>query len=209
MRAPQPPRLATWLLKRFASGDTGESLIGDLLERYQHGHSWMWYWRQVVVAIVVNAARDIREHKLLAARALVIGWVIYLLASLPVTWLARIIRFQIEDWLVATGHYSFWSVFWSGQLSGTLLVYVVCAASGWIVARFHHAQSAAMVGLYSASMLLVEYGFVSWMFFRYGHPPIPSVALTLPAVLLIGRPLSILIGGLWCVSADDPPRYGL
>jgi hypothetical protein len=206
MNASQPPRLATWLLNRLASPGNRESLIGDLVEQYQQRRSSVWYWRQVLLALVVGCVQDVRDHRLLAARALAIGWLLYGLFSFPVTWLSGVIRFRLEDWLAYTGHYSFWGVFWSGQLPGHVLVYIGCAMSGWIVARLHPARSAAMVCLYSLSVLIVEYGFVSWMFMRHGHPPTPSAALIIPAVLLIGRPLSILVGGLWSVPTHDSSR---
>jgi hypothetical protein len=196
MSATQPPRLATWLMQRLASGPRRESLLGDLIEQYHHGRSASWYWRQALTAIVVGVARDIGAHKLLAARALAIGWAVSVLAAFPVNWLSGVIRVWITDWLVEAGQYSLWGVFWAGQLPGNLLVYLAYAASGWIVARLHPAHSAAMVCLYAASVLFFEYGMISYMFLRYGHPPMPQAALIFPAILMAGRPLSILLGGL-------------
>ena len=196
MSATQPPRLATWLMQRLASGPRRESLLGDLIEQYRHGRSATWYWRQVLTAILVGVARDISAHKLLAARALAIGWMASVLAAFPVNWLSGVIRIWTTNWLVETGQYSFWGVFWAGQLPGNLLVYLACAGSGWIVARLHQRHSAAMVWLYGASVLLFEYGMICWMFSRHGHPPMPQAALIFPAILMIGRPLSIVLGGL-------------
>src|SRR4051812_18562581 len=82
MKPSQPPRIATWLLKRLASGPERESLIGDLIEQYQRGRSSVWYWRQVLIAIVAGATRDVRDHKVLALRALAIGWGALLFLSL-------------------------------------------------------------------------------------------------------------------------------
>jgi hypothetical protein len=50
-----------------------------LIERYRQGRSRAWYWRQVLVAIVVGAARDIRAHKVLTLQALMTGWAVLLL----------------------------------------------------------------------------------------------------------------------------------
>src|SRR5216684_4519442 len=81
MQVTQPPRLATWLLERLASGEKRESVIGDLAEQYQHGRSLTWYWRQVLSTILVGVMKDLREHRLLAIRsviltsAVVVGWV--------------------------------------------------------------------------------------------------------------------------------------
>ena len=130
-----PPRLATWLLNRFVAPNNRDSLIGDLAEQYQQGRSRFWYWRQAIVAVAVTCVRDIRDHKLLAARALTVGWLVYWLASFPITWLARITRFWVESALSNAAYYSFWTVFWSGQFGDFTLVYIGCALSGWIVAR--------------------------------------------------------------------------
>jgi hypothetical protein len=58
MKTSQPPILATKLLERFASGPHGDSLAGDLVEQYREGRSAAWYWRQVLLAIVVCLAKD-------------------------------------------------------------------------------------------------------------------------------------------------------
>jgi hypothetical protein len=50
-----PPRLAVWLLRNFASSPNNESLIGDLNERLRQGRSRAWYWRQVGIALVIGA----------------------------------------------------------------------------------------------------------------------------------------------------------
>ena len=47
-----PPRLATWLLSRF--GPANDALLGDLLEEYRAGRSARWYWRQVMMAMLVG-----------------------------------------------------------------------------------------------------------------------------------------------------------
>ena len=53
----EPPRLAVWLLKRWASPYRRESLLGDLLEMYRAGRSRTWYWRQVIAALTLARAR--------------------------------------------------------------------------------------------------------------------------------------------------------
>ena len=58
MKTPQPPKLATRLLERFAPGPHGDALAGDLVEQYRQGRSGAWYWRQVLLAIVLGLAND-------------------------------------------------------------------------------------------------------------------------------------------------------
>jgi hypothetical protein len=204
MSASQPPRFATWLLHHLASSPRPESLAGDLIEQYRHGHSAAWYWRQVLAAILAGVTRDIRAHKLLALRAVAIGWFLYILFSFPVIWLTGAIGVWMREWLAATGRYTFWGVWLSSHLPGALFVYVACAISGWIVARLHQTHVVAMVSLYGASVALFEYGMAGWMFARHGLPsvPEPQAVLVLPLVLTVGRPVSILLGGLWALRSD-------
>ena len=79
MRSSQPPIVATWVLTHF--GNRNEVLAGDLVEEYRRGRSVAWYWRQVIVAILVGCGNDIRAHKLLTVRALITGWATLILSS--------------------------------------------------------------------------------------------------------------------------------
>jgi hypothetical protein len=56
----EPPRMAVWLLKLWASPYQLESLVGDLLEMYRAGRSRTWYWRQVITALILARARGLR-----------------------------------------------------------------------------------------------------------------------------------------------------
>src|SRR5262245_37734033 len=82
MTSKEPPRIATWILKHFGSGPNNDALMGDLAEEYQHKDSALWYWRQTLKAIPVSLFREIRSHKLIAARAMVTGWGIWILCLL-------------------------------------------------------------------------------------------------------------------------------
>ena len=196
-----PPRLATWLLQRFARGPRGESLLGDLLEQYQQKRSPAWYWRQSLTAMVASTTRDVAAHKLLAVRAVAIGYLASALISLPVHWLGEITRVSINGWLAVSGHYSFWPVFLSGPLAVTVLECVAGAAIGGIVARLDRAHAAAMVCLVSASVLLFEVGLVA-VLMSTPHQPMPRAALVLPPLLAMGKPLGVLIGGLLSARSD-------
>jgi hypothetical protein len=84
MKSLQPPSGPTWLLIRL--GHRNDALTGDLIEEYGQGRSIAWYWRQVLVAIVVDFRKEVRAHKLLALRALVVGWTaLYVLLQLVET----------------------------------------------------------------------------------------------------------------------------
>jgi hypothetical protein len=56
----EPPTIAVWLLKKWASPYRRESLLGDLLEMYRDGRGRTWYWRQVIAALILARARRLR-----------------------------------------------------------------------------------------------------------------------------------------------------
>jgi hypothetical protein len=197
MKTLKPPTMATWLLNKFGYGD--HALAGDLLEDFGQRRSVAWYWRQVLTAIAVGIANTIRVHKVLALRAIVLGWTAtfltnYLIAR-PVFYLyvALLRRLGIiPNWL--SWHYYDYP-----------LLLPLCASAalqGWIVARFHRPHRAAMVFAYSASVLV-------WAlpeFFRLATDAtgnsrflpylwVHSIEVSLTAIC-------ILLGGLW--SAEGP-----
>jgi len=51
-----PPALAIWVLQYLCPRTNREILIGDLLERFREGRSNRWFWRQVIVAVLVGAS---------------------------------------------------------------------------------------------------------------------------------------------------------
>jgi hypothetical protein len=67
------------MLKHFGSGSNIDAVLGDLAEQYQQHGNAMWYWRQAMKAIPVSFFRDIRGHKWVAARSVLIGWVLWTL----------------------------------------------------------------------------------------------------------------------------------
>jgi hypothetical protein len=57
-----PPALATWLLRRLCPKQNRDTITGDLFERFGEGRSDAWFWRQVLVAILVGFSRQLRVH---------------------------------------------------------------------------------------------------------------------------------------------------
>ena len=215
----QPPRIATWLLKRTLSSPTRESLIGDLVQRHRHGRSALWYWRQALLAISVDVVRDIRGHRLLAMRAVAVGFTVYLLSAFPILWLSQWLSSMrktpliwVQNWLLETGHDSL--RLWSFQLIPFWLpeglVYIAAALSGWVVARLNSRHATGMVCAYGAAALLFESlvnVFVRLLFDGGRHPTDPNTLLVVIALLMararaVGIPLSILVGGL-CGARPD------
>ena len=73
MRSDQPPAVASWLLERFC---TDPGLKGDLIEEYGARRSTAWYWKQAIIAVSVYPFSQIIEHKWLAVRAIMTGYLI-------------------------------------------------------------------------------------------------------------------------------------
>jgi hypothetical protein len=209
MRDQQPPRVTTWLAQRLVSGPRRESLVGDLIEQYRQGRSGIWYWRQVLAAILAGNMYDLAAHKMLALRALTIGWTLYYLFSFLVTWAGRIAENWVSQQVMLCEPDSFWCQFWLNQFSVEILIYVAGAVSGGIVARLHHKYWVAMLSLYAASVLLFECGMIGWMVSRSVPPvPIPRVALFVANLTVVVRPLSVFVGGMWAVRSDFGSVHG-
>lgn len=56
----EPPGLALWFLRYLCPRRNREVLTGDLLERFREGRSNRWFWRQVIVAVLVGASSQCR-----------------------------------------------------------------------------------------------------------------------------------------------------
>jgi hypothetical protein len=197
MRA-EPPRIATWLAERFLTKRQRESLVGDLIEQYGEGRSVAWYWGQVLGAIVASTTEELVGHKVMALRALALGLGLYFLFSFPVSWMSATAQGWIGSALVSCGPAAFWCQFWSNQFSAELLVYAACALSGWIIARLHREHAIPAVCLFSAAVLVLEYGMIACLLAANPPPPgVPRTTVVLVSILsVLGRPVAVLFGGL-------------
>jgi hypothetical protein len=196
-----PPRFATWLLERLASGQTRDPLIGDLLEQYASGRSAAWYWRQTLAAILSGTMDEVRNHKRLAIRAVMTGfgsiWSFWAL-----TWiLTQIIWVLSSGGLYIGGHWIRLDYHWVHYRIYLALLLTVfgCAASGWIVARLHRHHQQSMVLVFLMAVVLASIVQVAVRVRLVGWPIRPLLMQTALAavVSLVVAPISILIGGLW------------
>ena len=151
MNSAKPPTIATWLLQRFGCSSKNESVLGDLEERYTSGHSRLWYWKQVFMAIVVSWLAEIASNRTVTLSTLVISWIHivavgrlfgYLTSGaanpltaytftnlLPYDWWGNNAIFWPVDWLLT----------WSP-------LFLISISTGWVIAQFsrRHARTAVL-----------------------------------------------------------------
>ena len=202
MKVTQPPRLATWLLERLASGEKRESLVGDLIEQHRNGRSASWYWRQALTAILAGAVTDLRAHKLLAIRAVMIGFACMWAFS-------ALSRFAMQVlWTLSSGgvyigdHWIRLDYGWirHSRDFAALLTTLGSAASGWIVGRLHREHQASMVFAFVTSVIVGSIVQVVLLVSIIGWAIRPITQYRpLLAVLMffVVVPTSVLLGGLW------------
>jgi hypothetical protein len=71
MKMSRPPRAAAWLLEYLVPGRMNDALAGDLQEEFGRRGA-VWYWRQVLLAIIVGFFRHLRKEWVSIAYAF--GW---------------------------------------------------------------------------------------------------------------------------------------
>lgn len=200
------PVVALWLLERFG---VDQDLTGDLIERYARGRSRFWVYRQVLLAIVIGSVRDITRHRLLFARAVVVGVIacnVFAYASFA------ILQLLIRANYVLASRFPIFPVFITVkfQYPGELFVLgaVIFAATGWVVGRFHRPYGAVMtLGLVAFGWLyylpeLVRHVSNALQHSRYW----PYVNSWLIAAML--QSCGLLFGGVIGARGSDstPPR---
>jgi hypothetical protein len=188
-----PPSLATRLLESLVPQRTSEALLGDLIEQYEGGRSRTWYWRQVILALVISAGREVRTSKLQAIRAVIVGYFTGALLCYLTTSLAA--RF--------VGGYTAYFTFLP-------LYFFSAAASGWIVRRSHPRAMVLVWAGFWVVASVVALAVCAWLSVL-DRMPTPILAFFV-AVDFIIAPLGVLAGGLWGSSgANDAwasPRLG-
>ena len=153
MRSSQPPIVATWVLTHF--GDRNEVIAGDLIEEYRRGRTAAWYWRQVLIAILVGCGNEIRTRKLFTLRAVITGWAALILSNYLIS--LPLYRLYSRA-MVALGLGPLW--FWWRHYYTYPIIFVPCVAgflSGWLVARFHRTHRATLVIMYAVSVLITAF----------------------------------------------------
>lgn len=197
MRSTNPPVVATWFLKQLGSGPNNDALLGDLIEQYGQRRSRIWYWRQVLVAIVVSFCRDVGAHKLLALRAIATGWTVIFVYRLVFRSSAAALAIDLSVLHLHEHGFIFGAI---SYLYWYLIYTPVLAAAGWLVARLHREHRAAMVLAFAASKVLTfaphflsysMHAVMSPAYLRYVGDEMWAAVTTTAMILL---------GGIWQAS---------
>jgi hypothetical protein len=126
------PRVAIWILEHAVTRPT--SLAGDLIELHAAGRSRAWLWRQVLIAVVVDAVTQARQHPALTARSAIVAWIgVHYSAELAFAMRNLVVSLMVWLWgpLGAVPHgRSLWWISVVGPL------FAFCAA-GWVTGRMH------------------------------------------------------------------------
>jgi hypothetical protein len=167
MRTSHPPSIAAWILHRLGPAPETEAIAGDLIEQYQQGRSRLWYWREVIVAILTGTWSEVQQHSLLLLVAIAMAWILALIYH----------QFVTPVYLLTVpyvlGHVPRLQEL---ELLGVLLDGPLAVAMGWTVARcarrcpipavFGLAGSLLLVGAWAmwknAQIVAPDYHFSVW-----------------------------------------------
>jgi hypothetical protein len=173
-----PPALATALLELIPPR-TSAGLIGDLIEEYRNGRSRTWYWRQTIVALMMSAFRQGRQHKLQASSAIVLGY----LCGASLCYVSTSAAGKFVGPYTVVGAY----------LLFLPLTFISAAVSGWMLSRTH---SRPMVLVFASVCLIASVvALAVYALFLVDRMPLPR-AVTVMAMNFI-TPIGVLAGGLW------------
>jgi hypothetical protein len=168
-----------------------------------------WLYLLAVLTTLRSICQDIRQHKLLALRAVIIGTVALLLV-----WIIFAEKLaDLDDWLFVTGLADI-RYFWKGGrasfshflIGGGLNLFV-----GWIVGRTHRQHRTALVSAFFISLVLafdmprVLPALVDAA--HRGNGPFVHF-VSIGCIDFVFLRLPILIGGIFCVR-DVRPRAPL
>ncbi len=205
----QPPAFATWTLNNLAAIE--DSIAGDLLEEYRCGRSSLWYWRQVGVAIVVSAVREIRAHPIALSAGLALGlvssWVFWeFIAFTAIEAFAR----SFNAWYFGRGYGFpylgpfFAVVQWIPPASE--------AIGSYIAVRTYRGHRPVMVTLYAGAVLMRWVARIAvWSVYYDASTSSPGYRFEFRPFELLGimtfcggSLVAALIGGVWAARRASP-----
>jgi hypothetical protein len=214
MRATTPPRCATWLAQRALSGPNAESLIGDLSEAYQGGRSPLWYWRQVIVAVVGGIGVEIWDQKflivgVLATSVYVLQWiytsVLGPLVVLPVyrAWYPPLISWLLSKDLDGIRLVAYRVHLWglTGTVAWCALLIVAVRAAVWLrPAERKLIASLFVISQVGMSLPYVYDSFNNWLSYRHSDPSWFFAFLDFAVNIFLIVPFSVWVGAFYKVN---------
>ena len=212
-----PPALATALLQRLAPEE--HSLTGDLVEEFRTGRSRLWYWRQVLAAILLGATRHIAAAPLRTTLAVSTAWATLLLLFYAA---GDATADSVSGWIWGWNRQSAYAthVWWPFQIVAVLVSYFGFALSGLTLVRLFRRDAGPMLIAYALSIpvvLAVSAVVIEILTRRNGNVPTPHtlfyvVSIVLPyqwrSGLLLAPAVTLVAGLLACPrrSTFEYPR---
>jgi hypothetical protein len=199
-----PSPLATWVARHVIAD---EALVGDLLQELDRGRGALWFCRQLSIAAAMAGLRLVREHKVLALRAMVAGWaVIWIGTTLGGAWLSHVIRGWVLHQLVAAASNQafrpptvpyLWGL-WILDLMAYLPIAAVYVLAGWIVGRLHRAHGALTVAF---ALVVLLKAFIQATV-RAAAPVAVNPVLFVTVWTLLPT-FSVMLGGTWALKPQS------
>jgi hypothetical protein len=138
------------------------AIAGDLIEEYASGRSRAWLVWQAFAAAALATVRHIRHHKLLAARAIVVGLIaIYGVSGLVIAPLREAIQNTIE----ARGLAGPWLwFFFEPYVLHPILAMLSGVAAGWITGGLHRPYSVPLMAGLTVAVALLNWHEIARLF---------------------------------------------
>jgi hypothetical protein len=195
--------LATWVLDRLVGDD---ALLGDLVEQHRSGRSLLWFWRQVLLALVLAGSRTLFSNGPLLARSAVIASAALWLWVQATWWAYLWVHHNgVDQWALESQKGSgIFYMFWIAYGGGLSLVWCVGAAlSGWMVVRNEraHPVAVAIACVVPHIFLALWWGLPMWRNLAHTEGTrywLPNLLVILG--VLVAMPLSTLAVAIWSAS---------
>ena len=210
MSASHPPRVAHWLLSRWATGPRRQSLVGDLLEQHQRGRSSAWYWRQTVSAIGASVGAEMWQHKVLAAAVAAFSlllpdiytvsrvWVY--VAAIDRMWYPRLVHSRLSWMVINPWAYRLQPYWWTTTVAWCAMLAVL----SWLMTRLRPQQRGLIVSLFLITQIGVRLPYLRMALMDWrldpGNPIWLFSLLWFAAVTCVAVPFSILAGSAAAIS---------
>lgn len=183
------------------------AVAGDVVEEYRSGRSRGWFLWQAFAAAAIAIGRGIRQHKVLALRAIVVG----LLAVRGVNGFVYLpVRETIDATLTAHGFSGprLWFLF-EPYVVAPMLSLACGMIAGWITGRLHRPYSVPLVAGLGVIEVLVTTPALYWLavnaMTNTRFLPYLSLKLTDSGLVVVG----LLLGAVLSAGREAAPTSSL